>query len=201
LLLGLGFAALFGLRLHNELYTTQYATSLSVSGDAEGAIKEYTKYLTKFPEDASAYFGRGQNYMKLNQIDLAIADFSEALQRRPQSSFSRSARASAYYAKMDYDNAIADLTIEIGEDDNMGMYYRRGLAYQRAGRFEAAQADFEKFLSRSPNYTYKYVVKARDCARQKSNDGECRALPEFPDPAAVQMLDKLGQCQFQHNCN
>jgi tetratricopeptide (TPR) repeat protein len=199
LLLVLGFGLISWGRFYNETYTHQYATALSVKGDAAGAIAEYTKYLTKFPEDASAYFGRGQNYMKLNQIDLAIADFSEALQRRPHDIFSRYARASAYYAKMEYDNAIADFTIEIGEEENFGTYYRRGMAYQRAGRFEMALADFETYLSHYPNN--KYVAKARDCASQKSNDGECRALPDTPDPEQVQMLDKFGRCQFQHKCD
>jgi tetratricopeptide (TPR) repeat protein len=201
LLLFIGFGVVAWVTYYNDRYTTQRATSLSVKGDAAGAIQEYTRYLKMFPNDHDALFGRGQNYMKADQTDLAIADFSKALELRPNSLFYRSARASAYYAKTDYENAIADLTIEIGEEQNWGSLSRRGMAYQRAGRFNEALADFEAFLSHSPNYTYKHVIKARDCARQKTNEGECRALSEFPDPEQMKMLDKFGRCQFQHKCD
>lgn len=200
LVLFLVLAALYAANYHDDYYTPKKAISLSVKGDTAAAIEEFTKYLKKFPDDWSARFDRGQDYLRLNQIDSAIADFSEALRLRPDFGNCRDARARAYFAKMDYDKAIADYTVEIEETPSIyDTYYQRGVAYQRSGRFDAALADFEAYLSH--NADNKYVVKARECARHKTNDGDCRALPDNSNPEQAEMVDKWARCEFQHKCD
>ncbi len=51
------------------------------------------------PELPRSYFERGLTYYHGKQYDLAIADFSEAIRRKPQLAAAYQARGMAYQAK------------------------------------------------------------------------------------------------------
>lgn len=201
LFLMLAMAFIYGSGYYDDHYTTKRAISLSVQGDAAGAIEEYNKYLKKYPDDHMAYFDRGQNYAKLGQFDSAINDYNEAIRRQPNTDNSyRFSRANAFLAKGDYNNVVADFTTLIEEEpNNFSIYYRRGIAYQRASRFDLARADFEKFLSHEANN--KHAAKALNCAKLNSNEGECKSLFVIPNPEMEAMRDKYGRCMFEHKCD
>jgi tetratricopeptide (TPR) repeat protein len=117
--------------------------------------KETKKEIRKEPEveikDADGYHGRGFTYFAKNQYDLAIADFTKALELDPNYLVAHYNRGVAYFDLGQYDQAIADFTkaMELGLKGK-GSYHIRGLAYAKQGQYDLAIADFSKVLELDP---------------------------------------------------
>ena len=83
------------------------------------------------PENAEAYYNRGLFYDARGDFDLAIADYSKAIQLAPQGTRASyyKGRADAYYGRvsydMDCDKAIANLDLAIADYEKVG-YDRPG---------------------------------------------------------------------------
>src|SRR5688500_3224607 len=63
---------------------------------------------------AVAHYNRGTAYYAKGLLDLAIKDFGNAIELKPDYVESYDNRGTAYYMKGDYDRAIADYTKAIG---------------------------------------------------------------------------------------
>ena len=82
------------------------------------------------PENATAYYERGLEYIKRGDYRNAIEDFTRSLDMNPKSAVTYYNRAAAYLSAGDYDRAIADCTKSIKIDPNLACgYNNRGLAY------------------------------------------------------------------------
>jgi tetratricopeptide (TPR) repeat protein len=118
----------------------------------ENAIIDFSAALSLKAEDGSVLIERGQDYHMSRQFDLAIADFSAALQLNNSPSILLQ-RAASQRAKGAYEDAIVDCTAALAiEDRNAGLdswdiYNERGYAEFLAARYDAAAADFGKALA------------------------------------------------------
>ena len=105
---------------------------------------------------ASVYVKRGIAYRHKGELDLAIADFTQALRLNPAHANAYISRGIAYDKKGDHDLAIADYTkvLELDPDkldpDNMFAYHNRGIAYINKNDHDKAIEDFNKILGRDP---------------------------------------------------
>lgn len=124
------------------------------------AIVEYTRAIELRP-DATAILNRGQDYMRMLQFDLAIADFTKAIEMNPIDAFAYLQRGIAYINKgfrdaTMYALAIADFTksIDLNPDDAK-LYDNRGYAYALSGQYVLAAADLNNAirLSKDPATT------------------------------------------------
>src|ERR1017187_4010260 len=104
-------------------------------------------------------------------LDGAIADFTKAIELRPDLAISFEYRGKAKQAKGDLDGAIADFTkaIELKPDDAVA-YSNRGFAKQAKSDLDGAIADNTKAIELRPDLAISY--KYRGEARYAKGDAE-----------------------------
>ncbi len=98
-------------------------------------------------DPAEAYYQRGNAYGAEGEYDLAIADFTKAIEIHPDFAKAYSERGLVYIRKGEYDLAIADYTkaIEIDPKD-ASAYNSRGVAYGYKSEYDLAIADYTKAI-------------------------------------------------------
>ncbi len=131
---------------------------------------------TKIAEDQSmaahdraiAYFDRGVAYYAKDDLDHAIADWSEAIKLDPNYVHAYNDRAKAYRAKGDYEHSIADYSEAIKLDPHHAVAYKgRGIAFLLSGPTVKAEADFQQAADLDP--TDPYAVLWLDIATRRNN--------------------------------
>lgn len=79
------------------------------SGNPEDAIKRFSGYLKDYPRDGHGYFCRGYAQEQMNRYNLAIQDYTKAIELLPDSVSYYYNRAGAYLVAGDYESAIKDI--------------------------------------------------------------------------------------------
>jgi tetratricopeptide (TPR) repeat protein len=111
---------------------------------------------------ADFYLKRGEDFSGVHQYDRAIADFTTAIQLRPDYAEAYNDRGFAYYLKGDGERAIADYTRAIELRPNYPKAYNsRGVAYMSHG-YGAAKSvpDFDRAIALKPDFRYAYINRA-----------------------------------------
>jgi tetratricopeptide (TPR) repeat protein/tRNA A-37 threonylcarbamoyl transferase component Bud32 len=94
---------------------------------------------------AENFSRRGEALILKGELDKAIADFSEAIDRDPSQEMVYAHRGYAYYRKGKWDKAIADFSEVIRRGRKTAKsYYRRGDAYYSKGEYDKARADYRQ---------------------------------------------------------
>jgi len=94
---------------------------------------------------AQEHVDAGYSYYAQKQWDMAIAEYTKAIELRPKLAEAYWGRGLAYFYKEDYDTAIAEYTAAIEADPNYAQaYYQRGIAYLTIGDYDKGHADFKK---------------------------------------------------------
>jgi tetratricopeptide (TPR) repeat protein len=128
------------------------------------AIRDHERAIALSPADATLYLSRGRTYYDRaaleNEADpktrawfaSAEADFTQALAREPRSADALDMRGLVYTAVGEEDRAIADFAAEMTVEPRLGRlrlaeaHCRRASSHQRAGRHDAAIADYTKAI-------------------------------------------------------
>ncbi len=107
---------------------------------------------------------RGRFYTTNNEGELAIADFSKALQIEPTSAICLFERGFAYALAKDYDAAINDFTAVAPLHPDWGkssvvteVYFNRGVALSEKKKHRAAIRDFDRAIRIKPDYLDSYL--------------------------------------------
>ena len=106
------------------------------------------------PQDANAYFDRGNVYRSKGDYDGAIEAFNKATNLNPNFAGAYNHRGVVYLDRGDYDCAIADFTkaINLNPDFVAEAYYNRGLAYHKKGEIDKALKDYTKAIGLNPKF-------------------------------------------------
>lgn len=122
------------------------------SGDA--GIAACTLAIQQNPKDARSYDFRGKEYYLKNNLEKAIADFSEAI--RIDSTFSDpfNNRGLAYVDQKKYDRAMEDYNeaIRLAPTDGAA-YSNRGVLHYYLRNNEKALADYNEAIRLKPNFS------------------------------------------------
>lgn len=95
-----------------------------------------------------AYFQRGQIYQEQGSYELAIRDYTQAIELQPNLSEVYAFRAAAYFLINELDDAIADYDAAIANDESEPNYYiARGIIRARQEDYDAAIDDFSLALA------------------------------------------------------
>ena len=111
---------------------------------------------------AEFFLKRGEDFAGGHDYNRAIADYSTAIQLKPDSAEAYNDRGFAYYLRGDCDRAIADYTraIEL-RPDYPKAYNSRGVCYMGGGYSRAmAVADFDRAIALKPDFRYAYINRA-----------------------------------------
>ncbi|MDE7247940.1 MAG: tetratricopeptide repeat protein, partial [Lachnospiraceae bacterium] len=126
-------------------------------GRQQDAMDEYSKAIERYPENASAYIGRGIVYNNLGQNEEAIKEYDKAIEQDPNDAIAYNNRGNAYDDLGQYEKAIKDYdkAIELNPD-LVDAYNNRGVAYDDLGQYEKAIKDYDKAIELAPDYAKAY---------------------------------------------
>jgi len=159
--------------------------------DMEKAIELTTKAVSENPKDASAFYIRG-NARFFFDPETAIADYSRAVEAKPDFKEAYMARMQLAYLMGKHDICIADYIkiielekdperIEFFEFSLACSYLHRGKARLESGKYKGAIEDFTKAIeiqSKDPtpaDYVSADLFYRRGEAKRLSGDGEAAA--------------------------
>jgi tetratricopeptide (TPR) repeat protein len=142
-------------------YSSVVGITLLISLVAVGIIEPSVKHIES-AVDAEFYLKRGEDYSGVQQYDRAIADYTTALELKPDYAEAYNDRGFAYYLKRDFDRAIADYTRAIELRPNYPKAYNsRGVVYMAGGYGEAKSLpDFDRAIELKPDFRYAYINRA-----------------------------------------
>lgn len=174
-------------------------------GQYDLATKAYNSVPRESPAHYLAELGRAEALESAGRTDAAIEALRALAKTYPgQPDVHRTLgdmlRREARYdeASVAYDAAVAALASE--DPSQWGLYFVRGIAHERGGRWERAEADFLKALELSPdqpsvlNYLgYSYLEKKTNL--DQALDMIQRAVAERPEDGAI--VDSLGWALFR----
>ena len=113
--------------------------------------------ILKSPAKARPYINRGFAYVGLGQFDMALNDFSKAIDINPKYTDSYYNCGLAYVSLGQFDNALAEYSRAIEMDPTMvKAYSSRGVVYYKLGQSDKATADYSKAIEIDPKYTDAY---------------------------------------------
>ena len=148
-------------------------------GDWDAVIRDTTRAL-KYRKWALPYFRRGLAWHNKGEYDKAIADYTRAIELKPDDAVDYNNRGNAWRSKGEYDKAIADYIRAIELDAGYtAAYTNRALTLVKQGKFDRARADFEKALSIPAKYDngkWAHDTARKHLAEMKSGFFACRKM-------------------------
>jgi tetratricopeptide (TPR) repeat protein len=143
----------------------------------EEALSDYCRIIERTPNDAHAFYNRGNTYRALQDYSAALADFSRALELNPNLARAHNNRGTTYADLQDYTAALADYTRALELDPNFAAAYNnRGNTYDDLKNYEAALADYSHAIELDPNLTVAYYNRG-NTYHNRGNDEA--ALADF----------------------
>jgi tetratricopeptide (TPR) repeat protein len=186
---------------------TEFDKGLEFSArrDWEKAIARYTEAIRLKPDDADAYYLRGNAYEKSGESDQAIKDwgkaiscYRKAIRLNPDDAHSYHFRGNAYYSLAEFDKAIRDYTAAIRlMPTGSTSYNNRGNAYDKKGEHDKAIADYTEAIRITPDDAIAYMNRARaysqagDMAKSSADYDTARAIEDRRAPPAPHSLTAL----------
>lgn len=127
-----------------------YATRSTMNfyrGDFDSAIRDASKAISLYANDAAALNNRAIAYLKKGQIESAIGDLDEAILLAPKSSAMFRNRGNAHFQSGDLERALTDLDEAIRLDPKQQPAFAyRGQVYERMGQREKAISDYRNAI-------------------------------------------------------
>ena len=121
------------------------------------SVQKNTLYAVLSPDEPVFYNNRGIDYGEKGEYDLAIKDFTKAIELKPDYAFAYNNRAAVYRSKGKHDLAIEDCNKAIQlKSDYAEPYSNRGAAYRNKGDYERAIRDYDKAIKLKPNFVQAY---------------------------------------------
>jgi len=176
------------------------ATSVGTSMHPPAASKLYPDASQVNKEMAEAKKNEGNDFMRVEKFNEAIASYTSAIDLDPNNAIYYSNRAAAYAKLKDNKNSILDCEKALRIDPQYSKAYgRMGFAHFNDGNYEKAVAAYENALSLDPaNQPYQAQL---DLARGKLNEklgnnaanpgGAAGGAPNASNPLAGMDLNSL----------
>ena len=109
------------------------------------------------PQDHVFYNNNGIAYGEKGEFDLAIEDFTKAIELKPDYAIAYNNRGSVYRSKGEHDLAIEDCNKAIQlKSDYAEPYSNRGAAYRNKGNYERAIRDYDMAIKLKPDFVQAY---------------------------------------------
>ncbi len=204
-----GFARL---RAHDRPYVADALGYLQRGIEAhkelklEEAIKHYTNAISLQPAKhmlVRAYNKRGNAYEALKKDDLAIEDYSRAIDINPDDADAYFYRGFTYRLKRDYEKAIKDYNKAIKlKPDHAAAHLHRADAYRVTGRdSELVIKDYSTAIELNPHYTHAYRHRAQVYRVKGKIDLAIKDYTKLIelDPNRVFLYDKRAGAYMQKN--
>ena len=128
---------------------------LEIHGNADAAIKDYSKVIKLRPNSPDAYLNLGAAYKKKGELNNALNAYDQALKRDSNSIIALSNRGWLFAAQQKWTEARKDFerALEINPGDEGAL---QGLAevLEKTRDYAGAQTALSRLISRSSNFVY-----------------------------------------------
>ena len=125
----------------------------------------------KYPKVPLAYYFRGNHFFQEQQLDLAIADYNQAIELMPHYFTVYNNRAVMYFLQEKPELALQNFNKAIFyKPTYASAYFNRGSFYLYYDRLEAAIADFDTVLNLEPNHPQALELKNKAVERLVGNE-------------------------------
>jgi len=123
-------------------------------GDADGAIREYSRAIQLNGANIEAYLNRAAVRMRRGEFEKAITDYNEAIARAPENADAYAGRGVAFTFLQRSGPALADFDKAIQLDPGLAIpYVNKAQLYENVGRQRDAIATLNELLQRArPSY-------------------------------------------------
>ena len=137
------------------------ADNLYESGDFNGAVALYTKYIELHPGNTKALYNRGRSFEELGKVEDALADFEQVLKiDKEHTQANVSMAMDQYFRLKDYPNSIEYLNNALaGEKKSPKAFTLRGKAYQKLGDLKKAASDYNNAISTDSEFGDAYYAR------------------------------------------
>ncbi|MFZ5775763.1 MAG: tetratricopeptide repeat protein [Thermodesulfobacteriota bacterium] len=136
----------------NELF--HEAQDFFVEGQYPESIKAFTKAHEEGYDPVRSYLSRGVAFLKNQQPEMAIDDFSAVVALDPDNDRAYYYRGIAHIGKREYEDALDDLTHSIAINPGRGVaYFARAIVESEFGCEEDALRDFQAAVAHSDRET------------------------------------------------
>ncbi len=131
-------------------------------GNYNLAETDYRKAIQKAPKVLDYHVALADVLFKAKKYDQSLVSCNQALAIDSKSKEALWIRSKIYKEKIDYPNAINDLSkMIIFSPDDMEAFFARGLYYQEFNQHQSAINDFSKVISMKPGYALAYFQRAK----------------------------------------
>jgi tetratricopeptide (TPR) repeat protein len=122
--------------------------------DLENCNNALTRTALSMRDRAATLANRGIIYMSLEEYDLAIKDYQDAIGMKPEMGELNVNIGNVYYLGKVYDKAVAEYTAAIEKKSSKiyVAYFNRGMAYESLGKLAEAEADIKVALEMLPQW-------------------------------------------------
>ena len=142
-----------------NLELLEQTKALLDAGKPEQATKVIEKMLVNDPNSANAHHCLGYIYHLADKQDKAIAEYTRAIEIKPQEADSWHARGESYMSKKLFEQAAMDYSKALMISPAYHTWYRRSCAYIEQGFYEKAIADAKQSIALNPKYAPPYLIK------------------------------------------
>ncbi len=127
------------------------------SGQFAQAESQWSALVEQLPEEAAVWSNRGNVRVRQNDLDGAMADYTQAIALAPDQPDPYLNRGALWEAMGQWDKAIADYNRLLRLDpDDPAAYNNRGNAEAGAGEWELAIADYQAAITLQPSFSLAY---------------------------------------------
>ena len=174
------------------------------------SINEYSAKIDANSKNADYYFGRGLDFMLVQDFTEAISNFDQAINADPAYTLAYFNRAVVRYKQMEYElsnstqNDLADaMSVQLGSGNNATTASSLPAANDRSSRsytYEMILRDYNTVIQQDPSFTYAYFNRGNlrflqhDHRTAISDFNEAiRRNPEFAEAYFNRGLTRLSQ--------
>jgi tetratricopeptide (TPR) repeat protein len=121
------------------------------------AIKHFTVYLNKYPEETNLYFYRGIAYYKLKKLSFGENDLNKYIKSNYNNPVAYSYRGWIKYNQGNYMEALSDFNKQIELDPgSYEAYYNRGSVKSELNDYYGSISDYEKAIALKSDFSMAY---------------------------------------------
>lgn len=133
------------------------AFAATQSGNFTEAESQWSELIERLPEEAAVWSNRGNVRVRQNDLEGALADYTQAIALAPREPDPYLNRGAVWEATGQWEKAIADYNAVLQIDpDDPAAYNNRGNAEAGAGEWELAIADYQAAITLQPSFSLAY---------------------------------------------
>jgi tetratricopeptide (TPR) repeat protein len=165
ILAGLSMILMPAAALAGGLDYAQAGERALIKGDNQAAIQWFNKAIgspdLSDKDRARTYYNRGLAYRRLGRLQMAVADYTQAIHRDPTNADALNNRAFVYIKLKLYHGAVRDSTRAIAINPNQANYHvNRALAFRQLGLYPQALTDINQAIRLNPGRAMSYYTRA-----------------------------------------